>query len=75
MVGVTVALFAEGALMLAQLPWYSLVLLLLVPLAVRLPVRETAPTIVRAFVLTMYALAAACIPIAAAWMSARSGVS
>jgi len=74
-VGVTVALFAEGALMLAQLPWYSLVLLLLVPLAVRLPVRETAPTIVRAFVLTMYALAAACIPIAAAWMSARSGVT
>jgi len=75
MVGVMAALFAEGALMLAQLPWYSLVLLLLVPLAVRLPVRETAPTIVRVIVLTAYALAAACIPIAAAWLAARSAVS
>lgn len=72
MVGVMVALFAEGALMLAQLPWYSLVLLLLVPLAVRLPVKESAPVIVRAIVLTVYALAAACIPIAAAWFAARS---
>jgi len=75
MVGVTVALFAEGALMLASLPWYALVLLVLVPLAVRLPVRETAPVIVRAFLLTAYALAAACIPIGAAWMAARSAVS
>lgn len=75
MVGVMAALFAEGALMLAQLPWYSLVLLLLVPLAVRLPVRESAPTIVRAFVLTVYALVAACLPIVTAWLAARSVVS
>lgn len=72
MVGVMAALFAEGALMLAALPWYSLVLLLLVPLAVRLPVRESAPVIVRAFLLTVYALVAAAIPIAAAWFAARS---
>ena len=75
MVGVMVALFAEGALMLAQLPWYALVLMLLVPLAVRLPVKESAPVIVRAFLLTVYALAAAAIPIAAAWLAARSAVS
>lgn len=74
MVGVTIALVAEGALMLASMPWYALVLLVLVPLAVRLPVRETSPVIVRAFLLTVYALAAACIPIAAAWMASRSAV-
>lgn len=73
-VGVTVALFAEGALMLAQLPWYALVLLILIPLAVRLPVRESAPVIVRTFLLTVYALVAACLPIVAAWMATRSTV-
>lgn len=71
-VGVMAALFAEGALMLAHLPWHALLLLLLVPLAVRLPVRDSAPTIVRAIVLTAYALVAACVPIAAAWLAARA---
>lgn len=74
-IGVMIALFAEGSLMLAQMPWFALVALLLVPLAVRLPVRESASVFFRAFVLSMYALAAALIPIAAAWLSARATVS
>lgn len=73
-IGVMIALFAEGALMLAQMPWYALATLLLVPLAVRLPVRESASVFYRAFVLTMYALAAASIPVAAAWFAARASV-
>lgn len=74
-VGLLIALFAEGALMLAQMPWYALAALLLVPLAVRLPVRESASVFFRAFVLTVYALAAALVPIAAAWLAGRGGAS
>ena len=74
-IGVLIALFAEGALMLAQMPWYALAALLLVPLAVRLPVRDGASTFVRALTLSLYALAAASVPIAAAWFAARATVS
>ncbi|MFO1414605.1 MAG: hypothetical protein U1F10_12015 [Burkholderiales bacterium] len=70
-IGVMIALFGEGTLMLAQMPWYALVALLLVPLAVRLPVREDATVFFRAFVLTLYALAAAVVPIALAWYATR----
>ena len=72
MVGVLIALFAEGASLLAQMPWYASAALLLVPLAVRLPVREEWSVFRRAFTLSLYALAAASIPIAAAWLSARA---
>jgi hypothetical protein len=68
-IGVMIALFAEGALMLAKLPWYALVLLLLVPLAVRLPVNANAPVFVRVVVLSLYALVAAIAPIAAVWFA------
>lgn len=68
-IGVMIALFAEGALMLAKLPWYALALLLLVPLAVRLPVREDSAPVVRAAILFAYAIAAALIPIAAVWIA------
>lgn len=68
-IGVMIALFAEGALMLAKLPWYALVALLLVPLAVQLPVRETAPPVVRAAIFFAYALVAALVPIAAVWIA------
>lgn len=74
-VGLLIALFAEGSLMLAQMPWYALAASLLVPLAVRLPVNESASTFVRAFVLSLYALAAAIVPIAAAWFAARGSMS
>ena len=68
-IGVMIALFAEGTLMLAQLPWYALVALLVVPLAVRLPVREPASVLERSFVLSLYALVAALVPIAAVWFA------
>lgn len=70
-IGVMISLFAEGTLMLAALPWYALVALLLVPLAMRLPVREDASVFHRAFVLSLYALAAAVVPIALAWYATR----
>jgi hypothetical protein len=73
--GLLPALFAAGALLLAQLPWYALPLLLLVPVAVMLPVPDRAPVIVRAAVLAGYALAAAAIPILAAWYAARGSLS
>jgi hypothetical protein len=66
-IGLSIALFAEGSLMLAQLPWYALVLLLAVPLAVRLPVNPSAPVFVRVVVLSLYAIVAAMLPIAAVW--------
>jgi hypothetical protein len=69
------ALFAAGTLLLAQLPWYALPLLLLVPAAVTLPVPDRAPMIVRAAVLAGYALVAAAIPILAAWYAARGSLS
>jgi hypothetical protein len=68
-IGVMIALFAEGALMLAKLPWYALAALLLVPLAVHLPVRESAPPLARAAVLFTCALVAALVPIAAVWVA------
>ena len=71
-VGIMIALFAEGASLLAQMPWYATLSLLLIPLAVRLPVGEDWGVFKRAFVLTLYALAAASVPIAAAWFAARA---
>ena len=71
-VGTMIALFAEGASLLAQMPWYATLSLLLVPLAVRLPASESWGTFKRAFILTVYALAAASVPIAAAWYAARA---
>ncbi|MEO8306060.1 MAG: hypothetical protein ABI724_18270 [Betaproteobacteria bacterium] len=74
-VGLLTALFAAGALMLAELPWYALPLLLLVPLAVTLRAPERAPIIVRAAVLAGYSLVAAAVPILAAWYAARGSLS
>jgi hypothetical protein len=70
-IGVLAALFAAGSLLLAQLPWYVLPLLLLVPVATALPTPSRAPRIVRATVLAAYALVAASVPILAAWHAAR----
>jgi hypothetical protein len=70
-IGVACALFASGALMLAQLPWYALPALLVVPLAARLPAPERLHPFVRAALLSLYTLAAAGVPIAAAWIATR----
>src|SRR6266851_4812527 len=42
-IAILTSLFAAGSLMLAQLPWYALPLLLLVPLAAMLPASERLP--------------------------------
>jgi len=69
--GLLTALFAAGSMLLAELPWYVLPLLLLVPLAVTLRAPDRAPFIVRAAVLAGYALIAAAMPILAAWFAPR----
>jgi hypothetical protein len=74
-IGVATALFAAGTLLLAELRWYVLPLLLLVPVAVALPAAERAPRIVRAAILVAYALVAAAIPILAAWYAARGSLN
>lgn len=74
-IGLLVALFTGGSLMLAQMPWYALPLLLLVPLATMMPVGDRLPVIARAALLAVYALVAAILPIAAAWFGARGSFS
>jgi len=69
--GLLTALFAVGSALLAQLHWYVLPLLLLIPLAVMLRAPERAPLIVRAAVLAAYALIAAALPILVAWFAPR----
>jgi hypothetical protein len=74
-IGIATALFAVGTLLLAELRWYVLPLLLLVPVAVALPAAERAPRIVRAALLVGYALVAAAVPILGAWYAARGSLS
>lgn len=74
-IGMLTALFAAGELLLAELPWYALPLLLLVPAAVALPIPQRAPFIVRTSILVCYAVAAAIVTIAAAWFAARGALS
>ena len=73
-IGLLCALIAAGTQMLAELPWYALPLLLLVPVAPSLPVSERRPLITRAAIVSGYALAAAVIPIGAAWYAARGAL-
>jgi len=73
-IGVLTALIAAGTHQLALLPWYALPLMILIPLAVSLPAPSRGPLVARAAILTGYALAAAAIPIAAAWYAARGAL-
>jgi hypothetical protein len=65
-VAVVAMLFASGAVLLANLAWYALVPLALVPLAVRLPAAERWPIWLQAVVVALYALA----PVAGSWILA-----
>lgn len=66
------ALFAEGAMLLAEMPWFVLPLLLLVPLGVAwLPAGRLRP-MARASLFVAAALVIAIIPIAAAFIAARA---
>lgn len=66
-VSVIAALIGAGALVLANSPWWSLVLLALIPLAARLPVPEHAPAWLQAIVVSLYTLAVATAYCVLAW--------
>jgi hypothetical protein len=70
-IGLLCSLIAAGTHLLAELPWYALPLMLLIPVAASLPVAEHRPLIARAAIVSGYALTAAIIPIGAAWYAAR----
>jgi hypothetical protein len=74
-IGLLCALVPAGTMFLAELPWYALPLLAIVPIVVGLPAPDRAPTIVRAAILAFYALVAAALPILAAWYAARGSLT
>jgi hypothetical protein len=65
-------LFAGGTLVLASLPWTSLLALALVPLTVRLPLPEKLPTWIKAAVASVYAIAPAGAACFLAWQAASA---
>lgn len=63
--GVAAGLVAAGAMLTGQLPWYSVAVLALVPVLVRLPLPKAAPWI-QAIIAALYAA----VPAAGAWVLA-----
>jgi len=71
-IGLGCALFALGAIMLAEMPWFVAPLLLVVPLGARaLDPRRLRP-MARASALVGICVALALVPVAAAWFAARA---
>jgi hypothetical protein len=64
---VVAILLAAAAMILAQLPWYSVVVLALVPVAANLPVPAGAALWVQAVLASLYGFAVAAIACALAW--------
>lgn len=62
-------LVATGAMILAQLPWYAVLVLALVPAAARLPGPDKAPVWLQAVLFSLYALVVAAAACALAWPS------
>lgn len=69
------ALLGAAAMMLAKLPWTSLVALASVPLLVRLPIGARAPGWVQGVVASIYALVGAGAACALAWHASRSPIA
>lgn len=65
----TGGLLAAATLILAQLPWYSLLALAFIPLAARLPAPEKSPLWVQAVTISACTLAVAAAAIALTWQS------
>lgn len=65
-------LVAVGAMLLAQLPWISVLILALVPVAVRLPGPEKAPVWLQAIVFSLYGFVIAGVASALAWPSSQT---
>jgi hypothetical protein len=68
-IALTAGLLLAGAMLLAQLPWYSLATFALVPLATLLPLPEKSHIAVQALVASVYAAAVAVGACALAWQS------
>jgi hypothetical protein len=66
----TAGLLAAATLILAQLPWYSLLALAFIPLAARLPAPEKSPLWIQAVAVSACTLAVAAAAIGLAWQSA-----
>jgi len=71
--GLAAALFAAATFMLAQLPWYAMALLLLVPLVAGLDFATRRGPRMRLVAATLVPLAAACATLLAAWLATRGG--
>ena len=74
-VGLATALFAAATFMLAQLPWYAMPLLLLVPLAAGLDVAARRPARLRMVFATLVPLAVSTATMLAAWVATRATTS
>ena len=70
--GLAAALIAAATFILAELPWYALPLLLLVPAAAALPLGAGRSGRVRLVYAQAVALAAAAAPLLAAWLATRA---
>lgn len=73
--GLGAALFASAVFVLAELRWFVLALLLLVPVAASLPLGAGRGPRQRLVLAQLAALAAGALPVAAAWFAARAGGS
>ena len=71
----TAGLLAAGTLVLASMPWASLALLGLVPLAVRLPIPAKAPRWIKTGVLCVYGLSPATLACWVAWRAASGAAA
>lgn len=71
--GLGVALFGSASAVIAQMPWYALVLLLGVPALVSLPLGVRLPMLARAALLTAMSVAAGAVVVGAAWVATRGG--
>ncbi len=74
-VTLTAGLLAASAMALAQVPWYAVLLLALVPLATHLPVPERAPVWLQASLLSLYGciVAAPACYLSGPWAAAAAG--
>lgn len=63
-------LVAVAALVLAQLPWYALLVLGAIPLAARLPASDRLPIWAQAFIVSAYGFAVACAAFLLTWRAA-----
>jgi hypothetical protein len=67
---VAAGLVGAAALVLAQLPWYALLILGAIPLAARLPASDRMPVWAQAFVVSAYGFAVALVAFLLTWRAA-----